>query len=99
MWVLDHLDDLDADFLACYGIDLAVDEVSGPRFFALAHRVAAYGGVMSARQDEQQEQVQDRGGPSATPAPQARADGSRDMELVAFRVAFPGVVSVAKAEE
>ena len=42
---------------------------------------------------------QDRGGPSTAPAPQPRTDGGREMELVAFRVAFPGVVSVAKVED
>jgi hypothetical protein len=43
MWVLDHLDDLDADFLAIYGIDLEQDDaISARRYFALAHRLPAW---------------------------------------------------------
>lgn len=48
MWVLDHLDDLDADFRVFYRID-DFEELSGPRFLALAVRAAAYQGVMAAR--------------------------------------------------
>lgn len=47
-WVLDYLPDLEADFLALYGVDdmLALD---GPRFLRLAVRMPAYAGVMQAR--------------------------------------------------
>jgi hypothetical protein len=49
LWVLDHLDDLDADFRAYYRIDGVGDEefgtLTGPRFFALAERVFCYGGA------------------------------------------------------
>ncbi len=52
MWVLDHLDDLDADFRVYYRIDGVGDEdfgdMTGPRFFALASRLPAYGGLMAA---------------------------------------------------
>lgn len=48
MWILDHLDDLDADFRVFYRID-DIESLSGPRFIALALRVFAYQGVMAAR--------------------------------------------------
>lgn len=51
MWILDHLDDLDADFRVFYRID-DIESLSGPRFMALALRVFAYQGVMAARAAE-----------------------------------------------
>jgi hypothetical protein len=54
MWVLDHMDDLDADFRVFYRID-DIEDLSGPRFLALALRVFAYQGVMAARVADQQE--------------------------------------------
>jgi hypothetical protein len=48
MWVLDHLEDLDADFLALYRID-DFGEMFAPRFFSLALRTVAFSGVMAAR--------------------------------------------------
>jgi hypothetical protein len=49
-WVLEHLADLEADFRAFYRMDPEdILSMSGPRFFALAHRVGAYDGVMAAR--------------------------------------------------
>lgn len=46
-WVLDHLEDLDADFLRYYRTDWA--SLDGSRFFSLAERVVTYGGVMYHR--------------------------------------------------
>jgi hypothetical protein len=54
MWVLDHLADLEADFLVFYRVE-DIEELSGPRFLSLALRVFAYQGVMAARVMEQQE--------------------------------------------
>lgn len=59
MWILDYLDDLDADFRRFYRIDGIGDErfphdMSAHRFFALAHRVSAYEGVMASRLMEQE---------------------------------------------
>lgn len=54
MWVLDHLEDLDADFLAFYRID-GIESLTGPRFLSLALRVFAYQGVMAARATAEQE--------------------------------------------
>lgn len=46
-WVLDYLDDLDADFLRFYRVDYT--DLTGPRFFSLAARVGVYGGMMTER--------------------------------------------------
>lgn len=54
MWVLDHLADLEADFLVFYRID-DIESLTGPRFLSLAMRVFAYQGVMAARAMAQQE--------------------------------------------
>ncbi len=96
-WVLDYHDDLDADFLAHYGIDLELDDLAGPRFFALSRRITAYGGVMAHRQQEMQEQ---RGAtPSVAAAPSGGADQSatRELPLAAFMMENPGIVAVGKA--
>lgn len=99
MWVLDHEDDLDADFLAIYGIDLEQVDMPAARYFALAHRLTAYQGVMAARVDEEREQSPSsssttRTRDSAPPAPGGGRD--REVPLAAFRVLFPGVVSGGK---
>lgn len=99
-WVLDHLDDLDADFLAIYGIDLEDTELSARRYFALAQRLPAYQGVMAARIEAEQEATQpDSNTPtrtSSTPAP-ARGDSSvTELSLTQFRAKFPGLVSMAQ---
>jgi hypothetical protein len=54
MWVLDHMADLEADFLVFYRIE-DIEALTGPRFLSLALRVFAYQGVMAARVMEQQE--------------------------------------------
>jgi hypothetical protein len=57
MWVLDHLPDLEADFLVFYRIDISdPDVLTGPRFLSLALRVFAYQGVMAALAVAQQEE-------------------------------------------
>lgn len=61
VWVLDHLDDLDADFLRFYRIDITQDDtVDPPRFFKLAYRLPAYQGVMAARVEAQREEAKTR---------------------------------------
>lgn len=52
--MLDHLDDLDADFRVFYRVD-DMEALPGPRFLALAVRVFAYQGVMAARATAQQD--------------------------------------------
>ena len=99
LWVLDHEDDIDADFLAIYGIDLGADDLPARRYFALAHRLTAYTGVMAARAEAERE---DRPTPatsttptrtSSTPAP-GRDGEAREVTLTAFRMQFPGLVSM-----
>lgn len=101
-WVLNHLDDIDADFLAIYGIDLEqADAISARRYFALAHRLTAYQGVMAARVEEERE---DRPTTSSTPTrtsttaePTRRGTSeTTEVSLTAFRAQFPGLVSVAQ---
>lgn len=100
MWVLDHENDIDADFLAIYGLDLYEQEIAGPRYFALAHRLTAYQGVMAARVDEEREQPAERTTPTRTqdPAPPPRQGNSEAVEvsLTQFRAMYPGWVSVAQ---
>lgn len=52
LWVVAHLADLEADFLRFYGIH-DMFELEARKFFRLAARVTAYGGVMTARQMEE----------------------------------------------
>ena len=69
--MIDHLDDLDADFRRFYRIDGIGEQqfagLSGPRFLALAWRVAAYGGVLTALLQQQQEQGRTRPGVHVPP--------------------------------
>lgn len=99
-WVLDHLDDVDADFLAIYGIDLEQADVSARRYFALAHRLTAYQGVMAARVEEERE---DRQPTSSTATRTSTAEPARrgssevsEVSLTQFRAKFPGLVSVTQ---
>jgi hypothetical protein len=98
MWVLDHLDDLDADFLAIYGIDLDRSEISARRYFALAHRLTAYTGVMAARAEAEREEPRPGTTPTRTRSTSAPAqdDGVKEVSLTAFRMQFPGLVSVGQ---
>lgn len=97
-WVLDHLDDLDADFLAIYGIDLEEREISARRYFTLAHRLTAYQGVMAARAEaEREDQPAASGTPtrtSSTPAPSRGNGEAVELSLTQFRAQFPGLVSM-----
>lgn len=100
MWVLDHQDDLDADFLAIYHIDLDVDEITARRYFALAHRLTAYSGVMAARAEaEREEQRPTSTTPtrtSSTPASERGDSSVTELSLTQFRAKFPGWVSVGQ---
>lgn len=102
-WVLDYGADLDADFLAIYGIDLEVCDMTGPRYLALAHRLNAYQGVMAARVEEEREKPAEppnvHEAPPDTAPMQQRADGSTEVSLTAFRFQFPGLVSMASSGE
>ena len=99
LWVLDHQEDIDADFLAIYGIDLEQVEISSRRYFALAYRLTAYQGVMAAMAEEERD---GHPAPSSTPtrtsttaAPARRGDSEvHEVSLTQFRAQFPGLVSV-----
>jgi hypothetical protein len=96
MWVLDHQDDIDADFLAIYGIDLEQADVSAPRYFALVHRLTAYQGVMAARVEEERDEQDQNSTTTRTSSTQPARQGggeNREVSLTAFRVMFPGIVS------
>ncbi len=67
--MLDHLDDLAADFLAIYRKEIVPEDdewadLSGPRFFSLAFRVAAYRGVMYCHVGDQERARQSQTGPA-----------------------------------
>jgi hypothetical protein len=100
MWVLDHIDDIDADFLAIYHIDLEHDELSARRYFALAYRLPAYQGVLAARQEEARERQPHRTTPTRTSSAPATArdddSGRTELSLTQFRAQFPGLVSVGQ---
>jgi hypothetical protein len=99
MWVLAHERDIDADFLAIYGIDLEQVEMAGPRYFALAYRLTAYQGVMAARVDEERDERPTSTTPTRTstaPPERQGAGETTEVSLTQFRMQFPGLVSVAE---
>lgn len=59
IWVLDYIEDLDADFLRFYRIDgfLEMDSV---RFFSLALRLGFYDGVIAGRIRIEHEEAEKR---------------------------------------
>jgi len=94
-WLLDHQDDLDADFLAVYGIDLEQRDIGSRRYVQLAQRLAAFPGVIAARIAAEQQD-----GPAPRPAAAAAQTGGREeVDLMAFRLQFPGVVSMTRVTE
>jgi hypothetical protein len=103
LWVLDHQDDIDADFLAIYGLDLEHVEISARRYFALAYRLTAYTGVMAARAEQERDEQQPAGPtPTRTSStarpPRQGAGETAEVSLTQFRAQFPGLVSVGGAE-
>lgn len=85
---LDYLDDLDADFLRFYGIDLEQDDISSVRFFALAYRTPAYGGVMTKHAEEQAEK---------SPRSSAAASPSEENEVSVHQFAALTGITITKA--
>ncbi|GGW15745.1 hypothetical protein GCM10018980_51910 [Streptomyces capoamus] len=98
MWVLTHLDDIDADFLAIYGLDLEQVEIPARRYFSLAYRLTAYQGVMAARVEEERDEPPASTTPTRTsttaPPPRQGAGETTEVSLTQFRAQFPGLVSV-----
>lgn len=91
-WVTGYVQDLDADFLAIYGIDLEEDDISGPRYFALAHRLPAYAGVLAARAEAEREDDS-----PATPARSTSSARPRQYQSVeALAAQHPGEIELVK---
>ncbi len=98
--MLDHLDDLHADFLAIWGIDLHRDtELGAPEFFELASRTFAFDGVMAARLRTEDE----TNGHHAPAAPQqqipstateAPTPGTREVEVHHMRMLHPDLIDM-----
>jgi hypothetical protein len=87
--VLDHLADLEADFLVFYRLDPEeVLEMSGPRFFSLAHRSGAYDGAVAARMAAQSSEQ-----PGRSPGP-GKADKHVESTQSAIRAdpALAGII-------
>lgn len=101
---LEQLNDLDADFLALYGIDLEVDDISGPRFFLLAARTYAYDGVMRRRLEAKQTSTGTQSEPVHEAEPRtyswkgswAEKKGAREVPLASMMIQNPGLISVSK---
>ena len=85
MWVLDHLPDLEADFLVFYRIE-DFEALTGPRFLSLAMRVFAYQGVMAALAAKQMDKGASRNGTEVRQVEGNKADVLADP-------AFAGLVS------
>jgi hypothetical protein len=100
LWVLDHQDDIDADFLAIYGLDLEHVEISSRRYFTRAQRLTAFQGVMAARVEEERENREPSYTPTRTsttgPPPRQASRETTEVSLTQFRAQFPGLVSVAQ---
>jgi hypothetical protein len=79
-WIPDYLADLEADFLAHYGIS-DMESVPGPRFFRLASRTVAYAGVMQARAQVLMD-ADEREDPYRAPAAGSRPAGTADRVRV-----------------
>jgi hypothetical protein len=71
LWVVEYVDDLDADFLAIYGVDDML-ALSGRRWLTLARRLDAYEGVMARRLRDLSQQP--GGAATATTATEVRTD-------------------------
>lgn len=94
--MLDHLDDLHADYWAIWGIDIHRDTtLTGPEFFAMARRTFSYDGMMTARLRAQEEQEQQQAPVSQpqTPSPTPQSSGAKVVDLATFRQMFPDVTT------
>ncbi|MGW6912593.1 hypothetical protein ACWGB8_02025 [Kitasatospora sp. NPDC054939] len=86
----DYLDDLESDFSRFHRVDQA--ELDGPRWVRLGQRIAAYGGVLARRIEQQRDDN------SPTPAPTAArtTTNAEEMSLTELRIAHPGLMSVTR---
>lgn len=107
IWLLDHLDDLDADFRVFYGIAGIGEEIfgdlSGPRFFALAFRTIHFRGVMRDRimSEQIKEEENNPQRSSGGPVSHARSSSStssmwsgevKEVPLSQMKALHPGII-------
>jgi len=104
-WVRNHLADLRADFMRFFP-QLGVDPfaaLDGPTFFELAERVAAFGGVMTARVralDERAATTPALAGVEVRPrhgGSQGAPSGAQVVELAALQVMAPDLIERSRA--
>lgn len=79
-WIVDHYDDVDADFLAIYRIDLDTTVVGAKRFMALASRLPAYEGALALTAAQQSAQ------------PDSSPDGAQEVPVEALNLMMPGLI-------
>lgn len=84
-WIVDHRADLDADFLAIYGIDLETRVMDAKRFLALANRTPAYDGAMAAvvAAEQQKEQPAQTG---------SSPDEPQQVDVDQMNLIVPGLI-------
>ncbi|HET9234933.1 MAG TPA: hypothetical protein VFP10_12400 [Candidatus Eisenbacteria bacterium] len=89
LWILDHQRDIAADLrVLCRVSWREALEWSGPEFLALAYRLPAYGGVMTARAYENERPA------GRVPADARRVPGTR--EAIMANADLAAVVSFGK---
>ena len=89
MWTVDYEDDIASDLSAFHRVDDPM-QIPGPRYFALAVRLAAYAGVIAVRV-EKIRQDEGEGGSGAHSAPQGMASQpSRVSDDVALAMLADG---------
>lgn len=95
--MIDHLGDLESDFSVFHRVGDIYD-LDGPRFFRMAWRLPAYGGVMAARvlaADERTTPTPAQGSVAASSRQRAAAgapSGPQVVELAALQVISPGLI-------
>lgn len=101
LWVLDYLDDLDADFRVFYnfppdgGIGIAdgnFGTFSALRFFRLAERVFAYSGVMAARVAKEKDDAEKQNPTAAPNGKPPSANGKKHITLHQLMLIDPTLI-------
>ncbi|WP_329308331.1 hypothetical protein [Streptomyces microflavus] len=87
---------MDADFLAHYGIDLEEDDMSGPRYFALAQRTFAFSGVMAARAAEQEGDTSPRPRTAPRTEPTPAPEPAQVQSVAALAARYPEEIELVR---
>ncbi len=98
MWTVDHEADIASDLSAFHRVD-DVSTIDGPRYFALAQRLSAYGGVIGAIMAERQRRENDDGSGAHSGASRG---GASQRSVVSDAVAIasaPEWIEHVKSEE